>query len=492
MTSMSIIKPYSLLNWVIISVLFLLLIGANTYLSLTTIKDLDRLQEKIREYDRNLMALQNAHVSLLTAESGQRGFLLTQNAAYLEYYNDAIVALKNQLQTAARIVSKQNQQQALLEMLMENVNAKILELETTIIQTQNNDLHSALELVETDQGRMLYNRIFTLFEQIKSTENKLRIEQIDYLNRVRTESERNNLVSFITSLLLVVGILVLARVNIKNHQRRQDDIEEQNQKLQLAVDDRTRELSIFSDELSRSNRELEDFAFVASHDLQEPLRKILAFGDRLLSHQDNFSEKQTDYLLRMTAAAKRMSTLISDLLEFSRVATRGKPFETVDLNLVIEHCLEDLEVLIDETNADIRLVDAPTVIADPTQMRQLFFNLIANAVKFSKKNRQPIVEIEIVPTLQPADVEIEGLSDWRRFRIKDNGIGFDPEYAEKIFAPFQRLHSRDSYKGTGIGLAICRRIVERHNGTIIAAGKPDEGAVFEVVLPAANKLIITH
>jgi signal transduction histidine kinase len=482
-------KPHSIANWVVISVLFLILIGANAYLSIKTVGDLNELQAKIRDYDNNLMTLQNAHVSLLTAESGQRGFLLTEDLAYLEHYKGAIRKLNILLNASKEIVTQLDRQQQLISELVSAINLKIVELETTINQTKNDKVRQALRRIETDRGRLLYTQIFELFSQIKANEQTMRNEQIQQLQKLQSEFKRNNIISIITSLLLVCGILVLARINIKNNQKRQDEIEAQNLVLQAAVEERTKELSIFSEELSRSNRELEDFAFVASHDLQEPLRKIMAFGDRLSSQSDNLSDKQADYLVRMRGAASRMSTLISDLLEFSRVATRGKSFAQVDLNEVLANCIDDLNVLIEEAGAQIIMVEAPTLIADPTQMRQLFFNLLANGVKFSNKGDRPIVEIDIQQVAQPDSIEIEGLDEWYCIRIKDNGIGFEQEYAEKIFAPFQRLHSRESFKGTGIGLAICRRIVERHNGIIEAKGKVNEGAVFEVTLPAVNRLI---
>lgn len=479
----------AILNWVVIAILFLVLIGANTYMSSKTVEDVNELQSKIREYDRNLITLQQAHVSLLTAESGQRGYLLTKDVAYLEHYQGAKQKLKTLLEASQDIETLHAGQQGLIAKLIEAINFKIGELEATILEVKNNRVGEALRLLETDHGRLLYSQILELFEQIKVNENSMRNNHIELLQKLRSESVRNNIISFVTSLLLVLGIFMLARMNLKNNQMRQLEIEARNEDLQKAVDERTKELSIFSEELSRSNRELEDFAFVASHDLQEPLRKIMAFGDRLSSHGDNLSEKQLDYLARMRGAAGRMSTLISDLLEFSRVATRGKPFSEVDLNEVFANCVDDLNVLIEESGAKITLADAPKVIADPTQMQQLFFNLIANAVKFSTKNARPTVEITITKTEQPKDIEIDGLSDWYCFSIRDDGIGFDQEHAEKIFAPFQRLHSRQSYKGTGIGLAICRRIVERHNGIIRASGKVDEGAVFDVIIAANNRLV---
>ena len=246
---------------------------------------------------------------------------------------------------------------------------------------------------------------------------------------------------------------------------------------------RTQELTVYSEELSRSNRELEDFAFVASHDLQEPLRKIQAFSDRLTTiYKDKLDERGVDYIKRMTTAAFRMSTLINDLLEFSRITTRGKDFVEVELDEVFEEVLGDLEIAIKESHAQINVAPLPKVCADPSQIYQLFLNVLSNGLKFRKVDQAPLINVlveqkDIYDELQHIDVPSCIIT------IKDNGIGFEQTYADKIFSPFQRLHGRTAYKGTGIGLAICRRIVERHGGTIVAYSAPDEGATFIVTLP---------
>jgi PAS domain S-box-containing protein len=231
--------------------------------------------------------------------------------------------------------------------------------------------------------------------------------------------------------------------------------------------------------LERSNRELQEFAFVASHDLQEPLRKIQAFGDLLeKSVGDELGERSRDYLNRLRGAAVRMSRLIEDLLAYSRVATRGLAFQDVDLNRVLCAVLEDLEIGIRESQARVEAGPLPTVKADETQMRQLFQNLIGNALKYRKPDVAPHVRIR-----GSRDED----SDAWRIEISDNGIGFDPQYAERIFGIFERLHTRDRYEGTGVGLAVCRRIVERHGGDIMAEGRPEQGAIFTVVLPSRLK-----
>jgi light-regulated signal transduction histidine kinase (bacteriophytochrome) len=242
-------------------------------------------------------------------------------------------------------------------------------------------------------------------------------------------------------------------------------------------------------ELARSNAELEQFAYVASHDLQEPLRKIQAFGDRLKTKCDAVDLKEgRDYLDRMQNAAARMQTLINDLLTFSRVISTTEPFVPVDLGVVTKEVLTDLEVRIEQTKAKIEIASLPTIDADPLQMRQLLQNLIGNALKFQSPNAQPIVKI--TAQIHKRDLgsggETEPVDELCELSIQDNGIGFDEKYSEKIFAVFQRLHGRIEYEGTGVGLAVCRRITDRHGGTIQAKSKPGEGATFMITLPVKH------
>lgn len=231
-------------------------------------------------------------------------------------------------------------------------------------------------------------------------------------------------------------------------------------------------------ELARSNAELEQFAFVASHDLQEPLRKIQAFGDRLkVKCQPLEAPDIQDYLERMQGAAARMRTLINDLLAFSRVIRSSEPFVPVDLAQITKEVLGDLEVRIEKSGAKIELQELPKVEADAMQMRQLMLNLLSNALKFQAPGASPVIRISatnLTPLSREPQCEI---------RVQDNGIGFDEKYMDKIFAVFQRLHGRTEYEGTGVGLAVCRRIVDRHHGTITAQSEPGKGATFIVMLP---------
>ena len=233
------------------------------------------------------------------------------------------------------------------------------------------------------------------------------------------------------------------------------------------------ELEVANTRLTESNRDLEDFAYIASHDLQEPLRKIITFGNRLRDRLDHGADAASlDYLDRMEGASTRMQTLIQDLLSLSRVTTKGRSLVPVALEEVVDEVLQDLEVAIAETGAIIHRGVLPTIDGDAAQLRQLFQNLVSNALKFRTEDTPPEVWLEAVM--------IGGR--WL-LSVRDNGIGFEQEYAEKIFTMFQRLHGRSQYEGTGVGLAICRKIVERHGGTIRAVSEGQSGALFLIDLP---------
>jgi signal transduction histidine kinase len=245
-------------------------------------------------------------------------------------------------------------------------------------------------------------------------------------------------------------------------------------------------------ELTSANRELQEFASVASHDLQEPLRKIQAFGDRLqIKCGPALDEQGREYLARMQHAAARMSALINDLLTFSRVTTRALPFQRVDLARVAREVVCDLEGRLHQTGGRVELGPLPVLDADLVQMRQLLQNLIGNALKFHKPGEPPLVQVEGDMQPSPSDLSIaNGVPSGPicRLIVRDNGIGFDEKYLDRIFNVFQRLHGRAEYEGTGMGLAICRKIVERHHGRITARSSPGNGATFLVTLPVSQPL----
>jgi len=259
-----------------------------------------------------------------------------------------------------------------------------------------------------------------------------------------------------------------------------DKLEGMNEALSEANDSLERRAR----ELERSNEELDQFAFIASHDLQEPLRKVRTFTEQALVLDGAImSEKARDYLERSNLAAERMQQLISDLLAFARVSTRGKPFEPVDLATVTRDVIDDLVPAIEAAGAQVTVGDLPTINADRTQMTQLMQNLVSNSLKFRREGVQPTVSITAETHGDTVDIV-----------VADNGIGFEPQYSQRIFRVFERLHGRSAYEGTGIGLALCRKIVERHGGRIVALGTPGVGATFTATLPTKqnSEVIVIH
>ncbi|MEW6752114.1 MAG: ATP-binding protein [Candidatus Latescibacterota bacterium] len=237
-------------------------------------------------------------------------------------------------------------------------------------------------------------------------------------------------------------------------------------------------------DMETRNRELQEFAYVASHDLQEPLRKVRAFGNRVQTRYGHLlDETGRDYLRRMEGAAARMQRLINDLLILSRVTTQGQPFSRVDLGQILHDVVSDLETRLDRCGGTVEVGELPVVDADPVQMRQLFMNLIGNALKFHRPEVPPQVRIRArVPDAAGAQNGPAARGECL-LCVEDNGIGLDAKYAERIFAPFQRLHGSSEYEGTGMGLAICRRIVERHGGAIAVESAVGQGSSFIVRLP---------
>lgn len=273
-------------------------------------------------------------------------------------------------------------------------------------------------------------------------------------------------------------------------QERTEQLEATNEEL-AAINEEymatNEELSELNNLLKQSNVNLQQFAYVASHDLQEPLRKIQSFSTLLVDRYGPQLADGIDYLLRMQSAARRMSELIDDLLAFSRVTSPKNVHGGVSLSKIVSGVLNDLEIAIQESQTELHVGSLPEVQGDNTQLSQLFLNLISNAIKFRKPDGNPVISIEskLVYHYQlPSSVRPTRTSNsYYQIDVKDNGVGFEQQYAERIFQLFQRLHGRSEYSGTGIGLAICERVVSNHGGAILAKSSPGEGATFSVFLP---------
>ncbi len=298
--------------------------------------------------------------------------------------------------------------------------------------------------------------------------------------------------------LLRVKVAVFVELYTKTHQLIQQErkLLAANRSLQKEIEERiaseekvkmlNEQLVENNSHLKAANEELDRFAYMASHDLQEPLRKIMVFSDKI--QVKKFADKEAEkYFGKIISSAKRMQTLINDLLTFSRQSLSSADFKDTDLNILMKEVLTEFELQIEKTGAIVNIEKLPTVYAAPVLMRQLFFNLVGNALKFRKPDSSPVITIKAESKHNKANGPFKGI--FHQVTVSDNGIGFDPKYADEIFMVFKRLHSHHEFEGTGVGLSICKKIIEKHHGHIMADSKPGEGSTFIIQLPARPKLV---
>lgn len=267
-------------------------------------------------------------------------------------------------------------------------------------------------------------------------------------------------------------------IDITERKKAEEELKSYRDELELKVHDRTAELNVLIGELKRSNEELQQFAYIVSHDLQEPLRTIASFTQLMeRRYKEQLNSDADEFMDYIVEAVKRMQQLINDLLEFSRVTSNEREFKPVDVNEVLNTVLSNLKISIDENNVEIIYDNLPTLMADSSQLIQLFQNIIGNDIKFRKPDEQP----KIYVSAHKDEYKNEYI-----FSIQDNGIGMEPQYTERIFTIFQRLHTQEEYSGTGIGLAIVKRIIERHGGRVWVESKFGVGSTFYFTLPTIN------
>lgn len=483
---------------------------ANALISYLNIRRLRTTDASVRHTYDVITALDSTLATVLDAETGQRGFLITGEPPFLKPYEDATARLGLQLDQLQLLITDDPGQRANLEELRDLVGIRVTLLQEALAAYRTGGVTAAELQLQSGTGKKAMDDVRAKIDQMEDLERarlsrRAADAQIAYWTALTT-----GVFATILSLCLAGAAYLLVIRDMERRAKLSAELQAANERLEERVRERTaavhdmiaslrdevetrraaeQEAQFVTEELQRSNRELEQFASVASHDLQEPLRKIQAFGDRLHTHAAaELGDKGRDYLDRILNSAGRMRRLIDDLLAYSRVTTKAQGFRKVDLNQVIQEVLGDLESRLQQTSGQVVVEQMPPVAADPLQMRQLFQNLIANALKFQRPNVPPRVEVrgqvEAANGGESGDTE-ESLR--LRVTVRDNGIGFDAVYQERIFELFQRLHGREEYEGTGIGLAICKKIVDRHGGTITADGVPNEGAVFSLTLPLADQ-----
>jgi signal transduction histidine kinase len=468
------------------------LIAANSVVCYLHVQRIVEGVKRVTASRETIFAATRLIATLTNAETGQRGYLITGNRGYLEPYTRGAAEAEGDRAALAALVAGNPEEARQVEALRGTVAEKIAELGRTIRARDEVGFEAAREMVNQHLGKNLMDDARAVVERIRQAEEaNLRRHSAE-----REESMRTATVTLAGSgafNLFLLGLVAYAvrrsgaaRAREAEAERLRGSLERDNTRLAADVEERRRAneaLTALSTRLEQSNRELQDFASVASHDLQEPLRKIQAFGDRLRTKfAEPLGEQGRDYVDRMHAAAQRMQTLISDLLSFSRVTTQAQPFAPVDLGVIVRDVMVDLEARVESSGGVVEVGELPTIDADATQMRQLFQNLIANALKFRRKDVPPVVRVS-------SSLARGGDRPAFEVRVADNGIGFDEKYLDRIFSVFQRLHGRDQYEGTGIGLAVCRKIVERHGGQITATSREGEGSIFLITLPARQAAV---
>jgi signal transduction histidine kinase len=440
----------------------LILVALLSYLSLARNVE-DRL--RVTHTHVVLEKLGDIQTSVSDAETSQRGYIITGEDSYLGPFEKCRGDANEEVKEVRELTVDNPSQERSLDRLEPLITAKFVEMEDRIGTRKRQGFAAGVAAVREGSGIM--DQLRLVIVSMKAKEDRLLVLRSAELE---ASSRRTRLVIIVGEalgffFLLVAGHLV--RQEMKKLGQAEGEVRSLNADLERKVAERTAELSVRARDLERSNMELQQFAYVASHDLQEPLRTIASFTQLLAKrYEDKLDDKAREFINFAVDGCKRLQTLINDLLAFSRVGTHAKPHVRVQCDAVLDRVLKGLRLAIEDSGAMISREPLPVVVADEIQLCQLFQNLIGNAIKF-KGQSVPRIHIS---------AERNG-TGWK-IAVRDNGIGIDPEHNERIFVIFQRLHTKTQYPGTGIGLAICKKIAERHGGRIWAEASPGGGSTF--------------
>ena len=414
-----------------------------------------------------LEKLDDLEATMIDAEAGQRGYLLAGDESYLQPFDYGRDHASEKLRELRELTADNLNQLRVLNRLEPLIQARLAVMGATADARKKGGLEAGAAAADAGSGKELMEQIKQIIAGMKQEEERLLAKRT---NELEADSRRSRALIVAGEalgffFLLVAGLVIHAEM--KQRALAETEVRRLNADLELRVAERTAELEEQAEELKRSNMELQQFAYVASHDLQEPLRTISSFTQLLARrYQDKLDDKAREFINYAVDGCKRMQTLINDLLSFSRVGTQGKPLLPVNCDAALDRVLKSLKAAVETSGAVITRDRMPVVLADEIQLCQLFQNLIGNAIKF-KGTGVPRVHIS---------AQRSGTS-WK-IGVRDNGIGISPEHNDRIFVIFQRLHTKTQYPGTGIGLAICKKIAERHGGRIWVEPTPGGGSTF--------------
>jgi len=401
------------------------------------------------------------------AETGERGYILTGDDSYLAPYRRGLSEVRETSAAVRKLTADNPHQQSSLNAVEPLIAERLRELQERIQVRRNAGLAAGAAAMREGAGKEYMDRVRATISAMKSEEERLLTLRSAEL---AASSLKTRTVLVLGELLAILSLGIagfIIHAEMQHRRQAEDQVRKLNADLERRVAERTAELAERAKDLERSNMELQQFAYVASHDLQEPLRTIASFTQLLAKrYGDKLDDKAREFIAFAVDGSKRMQTLINDLLSFSRVGTQGRRLVSVSTDAVLDAVLKNLKRGIEESRAIITRDPLPIVLADELQLSQILQNLIGNAIKF-RRNQAATVHIGAERTA----------SGWN-ISVRDNGIGVAPEHSERIFVIFQRLHTKTQYPGTGIGLAICKKIAERHGGRIWLEPAPGGGSTF--------------
>jgi len=469
----------------------LILLGGITY------RDMAAARAAAQEVDHTytvLEKLDEVFSALKDAEAGQRGYVITGKKEYLDPYYKATRKFDRKLSDLHDLTRDNPRQQKTINGIELVMRGKMAALGKLIAIRGSKGHLAAVRLAETGSGEKFMDDIRTKVTEARDEETRLLKERFAARGLAAHHLGGAILTGGLLSLALLLTVFYFLKSESIRRLKAEEELRRHQEGLENLVDERTRDLAVANthlkeeiamrekaehtvrktmEDLARSNRELDQFASIASHDLQSPLRAVAGFVELLKErYGGKLDERADEYITRAVSGTKRMSVLIHDLYVYSRIGTKEKQFSRVKMGALLEGAVDNLKEIIDENEAVITHGTLPEVEGDDTQLIQLFQNLISNAIKFRKKDVPPVIQISA-----------ERKEDKWVFCVHDNGIGIEPLYYERIFVIFQRLHTKEEYPGTGLGLALCRKIVERHGGRIWIESRPGEGSDFYFTMP---------